>query len=400
MKQGARRKELERHKEGARILVSVKSPARFWLPILLAFILLSLPARPAADEPAKPEPRLPAPHPNANAGESLSNGPASRLGAGPASERKLPRAAERWVKRTLERMTLEEKAGQLLMVPYFGDFHNTSSDEYQRLVRLVRELNLGGLIVATEPTRPSGFNRSEPYDLAHLTNNLQANARVPLLVAADFERGASFRVREATAFPHNMTLGATGNPDYARAMGRIAAQEARALGVHWLLAPVADVNNNPLNPIINIRSFGEDPQAVARMVEAFVRGCEEGGALCTAKHFPGLGDSAVDPHIELTTVTVDRRRFESVELVPFRAAVGAGVSAVMTEHMAAPALEPQPGLPATFSAKITDGVLRRELGFDGLIITDAMEMSAITARAWPGEAAVRAVEAGHDMILM
>jgi beta-glucosidase-like glycosyl hydrolase/CubicO group peptidase (beta-lactamase class C family) len=297
-------------------------------------------------------------------------------------------------------MTLEEKVGQLLMVPYFGDFHNTSSEEYQRLVRLVRELHVGGLIVATQPARPSGFNRSEPYDLAHLTNQLQAASSVPLLVAADFERGASFRVREATAFPHNMALGATGNPDYAYRMGRIAAEEARALGVHWLLAPVADVNNNPANPIINIRSFGEDPRAVARMVEAFIRGCEEGGALCTAKHFPGLGDSAIDPHIELTTVAVDRARLESVELVPFRAAVAAGVSSVMTEHMAAPALEPAPGLPATFSAKITDGVLRRELGFEGLILTDAMEMSAITARAWPGEAAVRAFQAGHDMILM
>ncbi|MGH9787212.1 MAG: glycoside hydrolase family 3 N-terminal domain-containing protein, partial [Candidatus Acidiferrales bacterium] len=353
----------------------MKSYLRSWLPILLAFVLLAPSFRLAADE-AKPEPRR------------------------PASQRKLPRAAERWVKRTLERMTLEEKVGQLLMVPYFGDFHNTSDEDYQRLLRLVRELRVGGLIVATEPTRPSGFNRSEPYDLAHLTNQLQAEARVPLLVAADFERGASFRVREATAFPHNMTLGATGNPDYAYRMGRIAAQEARALGVHWLLAPVADVNNNPLNPIINIRSFGEDPQAVARMVEAFIRGCEEGGALCTAKHFPGLGDSAVDPHIELTTVTVDRRRFDGIELVPFRAAVAAGVSSIMTEHLAAPALEPEPGLPATFSAKITDGVLRRELGFHGLVITDAMEMSAITARAWPGEAAVRAVEAGHDMILM
>ncbi len=381
------------------VLASVKPPARFWLPLLLASALLALPIVSSTDE-AKPEPRRPAPHPSANAEESQFSGPASRLGAGPASQRKLPRAGERWVKRTLERMTLEEKVGQLLMVPYFGDFHNTADEEYQRLQRLVRELRVGGLIVATQATRPSGFDRSEPYDLAHLTNQLQAGARVPLLVAADFERGASFRVRETTAFPHNMTLGATGNPDYGYRMGRIAAQEARALGVHWLLAPVADVNNNPLNPIINIRSFGEDAQAVARMVEAFIRGCEEGRALCTAKHFPGLGDSAVDPHIELTTVAAERARLEGVELVPFRAAVAAGVSSVMTEHMAAPALEPETGLPATFSAKMADDVLRRELGFDGLVITDAMEMSAITERAWPGEAAVRAFAAGHDMILM
>ncbi len=303
------------------------------------------------------------------------------------------------MKRTLERMTLEEKLGQLLVVSYFADFRNTSSEEYLRLLRLVRDLHVGGLLVATQPTKPTGFERSEPYDLAHLTNRLQQASRTPLLIAADFERGAAFRVRETTGFPHNMTLGATGNPDYAYRMGRIAAQEARALGVHWLLAPVADVNNNPQNPIINIRSFGEDPVEVARYVEAFVRGCQEAGALCTAKHFPGLGDSALDPHIELTTVAVNRERLESVELVPFRAAVGAGVSAVMTEHMAAPALEPQPGLPATFSSNITTKVLRDELGYNGLVITDDMNMSAITALDWPGEAAVRAFEAGADVLL-
>ncbi len=325
------------------------------------------------------------------------------LVAGPRtglSEEKLPRHAERWVRRTLERMTLEQKVGQLLMVPYFGDFASTDSEEYRQLTRRLRELHVGGLIVATKPRRPSGFDRSEIYALAHLTNRLQGLAPVPLLVAADFERGAGFRIRQTTSFPHNMALGATGEPNYAYQMGRIAATEARALGVHWLLAPVADVNNNPLNPIINIRSFGEDPALVARMVAAFVRGCEEAGGLCTAKHFPGTGDITLDPHLELATVTGDRNRLDTVELVPFRAAIEAGVGAVMTEHIAVPALDPEPDMPATFSYPITTGLLRQELDFDGLIVTDAMVMSAITARTWAGEAAVRAVEAGADVILM
>ncbi|HSC78039.1 MAG TPA: glycoside hydrolase family 3 N-terminal domain-containing protein [Candidatus Acidoferrales bacterium] len=352
----------------------MKPSTRPCLLLVLALSLLTLPVRLPAED-AKPEPPQ------------------------PASERKLPRSAERWLKRTLERMTLEEKLGQLLVVSYFADFRNTSSEEYLRLIRQVRDLHVGGLLVATQPTKPTGFERSEPYDLAHLTNRLQQASRTPLLIAADFERGAAFRVRETTGFPHNMTLGATGNPDYAYRMGRIAAQEARALGVHWLLAPVADVNNNPANPIINIRSFGEDPVEVARYTEAFIRGCEESGALCTAKHFPGLGDSALDPHIELTAVAADRARFDSVELVPFRAAISAGVSAVMTEHMAAPALEPQAGLPATFSGAITTTLLRDQLGYHGLVITDDMNMSAITALDWPGEAAVRAFEAGADVLL-
>jgi beta-glucosidase-like glycosyl hydrolase len=304
------------------------------------------------------------------------------------------------VERTLERMTLEQKIGQLLMVPYFGNFTAEDSPEFRRLVRRLRALHVGGLIVATRSRKPTGFDRSEIYALAHLTNRLQEASPVPLLVSADFERGAGFRIRSSTSFPHNMAVGAAGDPNLAFRMGRIAATEARALGVHWLLAPVADVNNNPLNPIINIRSFGEDPEQVARMVEAFVRGCEEAGALCTAKHFPGAGDMSLDPHLEMATITGDRPRLEAVELKPFQAAIGAGVSAVMTEHIAVPALEPEPGVPATFSHAITTGLLRRELGFQGLVITDAMSMSAVTAIAWPGEAAVRAIEAGADLILM
>ncbi|MGH9803930.1 MAG: glycoside hydrolase family 3 N-terminal domain-containing protein [Candidatus Acidiferrales bacterium] len=319
---------------------------------------------------------------------------------GTDDDKKLPRHAERWVKRTLERMSLEEKVGQLMMITYFGDFTSVDSPEYQRLTRQLKELHPGGLIVVTRPRQPTGFDRSEIYALAHLSNRLQRLSPTPLLVSADFERGAGFRIRATTSFPHNMSLGASGDPELAYWMGRIAAAEARALGVHWLLAPVADVNNNPLNPIINIRSFGEDPAAVSRMVAAFVRGCEEARALCTAKHFPGTGDIALDPHLTLATVTADRARLDRVELAPFRAAIDAGVSSIMTEHIAVPALEPDPTVPATFSYAITTELLRRQMGYNGLVITDALDMSAITNLVWPGEAAVRAVEAGADVILM
>ena len=316
------------------------------------------------------------------------------------SGKQLPRAARRWVERTLKRLTLEEKVGQLLMVPYFGAFSNNESEEFARLSRQVRELHVGGFVVATRPRKPSGIELTGVYALARLTNRLQQLARTPLLVAGDFERGASFRVHPTTVFPHNMAVGATGDPKYAEALGRAAAIEARALGVHWVLAPVADVNNNPENPVINIRSFGEDPEQVAAMVAAFVRGCEENGALCTAKHFPGHGDTATDSHLSLPVITVDRARLDAVELAPFRAAIAAGVSTIMPGHLIVPALEPDPQLPATFSSALLTDLLRRELGFDGLIITDAMAMNAIAENYWAGEAAVRAVEAGVDVILM
>jgi len=315
-----------------------------------------------------------------------------------APEQKFSRSDDRWVKRTLERMSLDEKIGQLLMVPYYGGFANTDSEEFLRLARQIRELHVGGLIVSTRPQRPTGFERSEIYGLAQLTNRLQQLAPVPVLVAADFERGAGFRVRDTTSFPHNMTLGAAGDTELAYRMGRIAASEARALGVHWLLAPVVDVNNNPLNPIINIRSFGEDPAEVGRLAAAFIRGCQEAGALCTAKHFPGLGDTTLDPHLELAAVGVDRARLEQLELVPFKAAIAGDVAAVMTEHIVVPALDPEP-VAATFSRPITTGLLRDQLGFEGLVITDDVSMNAIASHIWPGEAAVRAFEAGADVIL-
>src|SRR5438445_4152371 len=202
------------------------------------------------------------------------------------------------------------------------------------------------------------------------------------------------RLDERTSFPTQMAIAAGGEPHDAYTMGKITALEARQAGVHWIYAPVADVNNNPGNPIINTRSFGEDPARVAEFVSAYVRGVEENGGLATAKHFPGHGDTAADSHIDLPVIHADRQRLESLEFVTFRSAIAAGVSSIMTGHLNVPALEPDSNTPATLSSHILTEVLRKDVGFQGLVITDAMDMGRITVRFAPGEAAVRAVLAG------
>ena len=233
-----------------------------------------------------------------------------------------------------------------------------------------------------------------------LTNDLQRRAKIPLLVGADFESGTRMRLAEGTAYPSAMSIAATGNPKQAYAVGKSIAIEARAAGVHWIFAPVADVNNNPDNPIINVRSFGEDSRSVAEYVTQFVRGVEENGALATAKHFPGHGNVSVDSHLGLAVVAGSRSELDRTELVPFRAAIRAGVSSIMPGHLAVPALEPEANVPATLSRQILTGVLRDEMKFRGLIVTDAMNMGGVTSLYPPGEAAVRAVEAGADVLLM
>ncbi|MBI3664561.1 MAG: serine hydrolase [Acidobacteria bacterium] len=312
---------------------------------------------------------------------------------------KLPRDAEKWVERTLKKMTLEEKLGQLVMVFYYGGFLSTESEQYRELLRQVEKNHVGGIVVQTRGT-PLGIEYSQVYPTAALANQLQRRSKVPLLVAADFERGTAMRLDEGTAFPHAMGVAATGDPRVAYAMGKITASEARAVGVHWVFAPVADVNSNPDNPIINTRSFGEDPQKVAEFVKQFVRGIEENGALSTTKHFPGHGDTSVDSHIDLSVVKGDRARLDAVELAPFRAAIAAGTSTIMTGHLAVPALEPNAEVPATLSENILTGLLRKELGFDGLIVTDALDMGGVTSRYPPAEVAVRAVAAGADVLLV
>jgi beta-N-acetylhexosaminidase len=296
-------------------------------------------------------------------------------------------------------MSLAEKLGQLLMVPFFGRFTSTDSTEYRELLRAVEEQHVGGFMLATR-AGPQGIARAQVYPTAELTNDLQDHARIPLLFGADFERGTVMRLEEGTSFPHAMAVAATGSPQDAYEIGRITALEARATGIHWIFAPDADVNSNPANPIINTRSFGEDPHRVASFVASFVCGVEENFALATAKHFPGHGDTSTDSHLDLPRTNANRNRLDEVELVPFRAAIAAGVSSVMTGHLSVPALEPNENIPATLSHEILTGLLRKKMGFDGLIVTDALDMNGVAARFSPGEVAVRAILAGADVLLI
>ncbi len=323
---------------------------------------------------------------------------APRTPAAP-SRVKLSPESERWVAATLKKMTVDEKIGQVFAVWGFGSFISTESQEYRDLLRDVEEKHIGSFAIQTQGS-PLGIVRSQVYPTAVLVNTLQSHAKVPLLVAADFERGTSMRVEEGSSFPHAMAVAATGRPEDAYTMGKITAIEGRAVGVPWIFAPDADVNSNPENPIINTRSFGEDPARVSEFVAAFVRGVEENGGLATAKHFPGHGDTNMDSHLDLPTVTSDRAHLDRVELVPFRAAIAAGTGSIMTGHLAVPALEPDPNLPATMSPRISTNLLRDEMHFNGLVVTDALDMGGVTVRYPPGEVAVRSILAGADVLLV
>jgi beta-N-acetylhexosaminidase len=306
---------------------------------------------------------------------------------------------KKWVDATLRQMTLEEKIGQLIFATYHGSFTSTDSPAYAQMLHDVNDLHVGGFITITHGS-PLGIVKSQAYPTAVLTNQLQAKSKLPLLIGADFERGTAMRLDEGTSFPTAMALAAAGEPKDAYTMGKVTALEARAVGVHWIYAPDADVNNNPANPIINTRSFGENPERVSAFVTEFIRGVQENGGLATAKHFPGHGDTAADSHIDLPVIQVDRDRLEHLELVPFRAAIAAGVGSIMTAHLNVPALEPDPNTPATLSSNVLTGLLRQQLGFEGLVVTDAMDMGGITVRFAPGDAAVRAFLAGADALLM
>ncbi len=295
-----------------------------------------------------------------------------------------------WVEKTLRRLSLEEKIGQLIFVSVSGRFYPADSEERQRLFRLVREKKIGGVIL---------FG-GEVYETALWLNELQNWARIPLLVASDLERGAGNQVNGATVFPPLMALGAADSEELAYEMGRVTALEARALGIHQTYAPVVDVNVNPENPIINTRSVGEDPEWVSRITISFIKGCQENGLIATAKHFPGHGDTDLDSHTLLPTIAVDRERLEKVELLPFKRAVEAGVKSIMTAHLHVPALDSTPGLPATLSPLVLTELLRRQIKFQGIIVTDALTMGGITRSFPPGEAAVKAIKAGADCLLL
>jgi beta-glucosidase-like glycosyl hydrolase len=299
-------------------------------------------------------------------------------------------AEMRWAKKTMSKMTLEEKIGQMVACRYSGNFVNKNSPYFQYLKTMIVEYKIGGLII---------FG-GEVYESAILTNSFQELAKIPLLVASDFERGAGNQIGGATLFPPIMGLGAADSEDLAYMMGKITAKEGRALGIHMTYAPVVDVNVNPDNPIINTRSVGEDPELVSRIAEAFIQGCQDFGLIATAKHFPGHGDTDLDSHSVLATIEGDRDRLNKVELFPFQRAIDAGVQAIMTAHLRIPALDPTPDLPATLSQPILTDLLRKEMGFKGLIVTDSMGMGGVTTLYSPEEAALRAVKAGVDMLLL
>ncbi|MBV9225740.1 MAG: hypothetical protein JOY85_17040, partial [Acidobacteriaceae bacterium] len=301
----------------------------------------------------------------------------------------------------LRSLSLHDRIAQMIVVRGYGDFPPSSDAEYRRFQRWIREDRVGGFIVAGH-IRNGNVISAQPFEMAAFINHMQREARTPLLVASDFERGASARVAGTSRFPYLMAFGAAHDIQATRELGAITAREARALGVNWVFAPDADVNNNPDNPIINTRSYGEDPMLVAEGVSAFIEGAHsEAGnyVLVTAKHFPGHGDTAQDSHMQLARLDVPKDRIESLELVPFRAAIQHGVDAVMTAHMAVPAFSAD-GQPATLSASVLTGLLHNELDFRGLVVTDALDMQGVTSLYSQGEIAVRAVEAGADVLLM
>jgi len=305
------------------------------------------------------------------------------------------------VRRWMRPMTARDEVAQLIYIAFHGESPNTRSREYRRFVRLIRETKIGGLIL-NNVSNGRTIQKAQPYQVAAFLNKMQRLAGVPLMVGGDFERGASMRLEGVTVFPHAMAFGAAGDPALTRYEGEITAREARAVGVQWVYYPDADVNNNPDNPIINIRSFGENPEAVASHVRAFIEGAhadKKNYVLATAKHFPGHGDTSVDTHVGLASIPADRDRLDHLELIPFKAAIDAGVDSIMTAHIAVPALAPA-DLPATLSPAILTGLLRKDLGFKGLVITDALEMGGIAKGFSSGEACVRALEAGADALLM
>lgn len=288
----------------------------------------------------------------------------------------------------IDSLPLRARIAQLVM-PWIAGSSATSDPGFATALRWIDSLQVGGLIVSV----------GSPLEIAAKLNTLQRRSALPLLIASDLEGGTAFRFTGGTAFPTNMGVGATGSEEDAYTMGRITAAEGRAVGIHWTFAPVADVNNNPANPVINTRSFGADPRLVGRLVSAAIRGIQDGGMLATAKHFPGHGDTGTDSHIELPTIAASRTRLDSVELAPFRAAIQAGVAAVMSAHLAVPGLDGGSPLPATLSPAIMTTLLRDTLGFRGMVVTDALDMGAIVRAHGPGEAAVLAFIAGSDLLL-
>jgi beta-N-acetylhexosaminidase len=308
---------------------------------------------------------------------------------------------EKWAEKTLHKLTLEEKVGQVFMIWCRASFLNLENPEYLQLRDAIEKYHVGSFAMTVHVDGPY-LLRSEPYEAAELLNRLQSDSKLPLLFAADFERGVSMRLMGTTVFPHAMAFGGDGKLEDAETFGRITAEESRAIGIHWNFFPDADVNSNPANPIINTRSFGEDPKQVGDLVAAYIAGAHEGGMLTTVKHFPGHGDTATDSHLGVASVNVDRAHLDSIELPPFRQAIAAGVDSVMVAHVTVPALDPDPNHVATISPPIVSELLEKQLGFKGIIVTDALDMAGLTHLFANniGRAAVEAFKAGNDLLLI
>ena len=295
-----------------------------------------------------------------------------------------------FVQKKLSNMTLREKIAQMVISSVVPENLNENSSEFKKLKKLCEDNKIGGFI----------FFKGSAFDYARISNKLQSYSETPLLISADFERGTKMRVSDGALFPNNMAIGAANNPEFCYKMGLEVARETRLLGVHQNYAPVCDVNNNPNNPIINVRSFGEDPVLVSRMSEAMIKGLQEGKVVATAKHFPGHGDTEIDSHKDLPVLNFSMDRLNSIELVPFKNAIDKNVMSVMTAHLSFPELESEPNVPASLSANIIEGLLINKLGFNGLTVTDALNMKGITKYFSTSEVAVMCVKAGIDLILM
>src|ERR1700731_3711896 len=284
--------------------------------------------------------------------------PVSSAGFQRAAPVHLDHDGEKWAQKTLKKLSLEEKVGQMFMIRLaMPQFVNLKNPDYLNWLDQIERYPLGSVLL-TVPAEGPSLSKSEPYEAAMLINQLQRASKIPLLVAADYERGLSMRLNGTTVFPHSMAFGAAGKPELVEQFGRIVAQESRAIGVQWNLMPIADVNSNPANPVINTRAFGEDPTQVSALVTAYIRGARSTGLLTAAKHFPGHGDTATDSHLGLAAVNRTREQINQIDLPPFRAAIAAGTDAVMVAHITAPAFEPDPSRVATNSPAIVTGILK------------------------------------------
>jgi beta-N-acetylhexosaminidase len=308
---------------------------------------------------------------------------------------------DKWAERTLRKLTVEEKIGQVFMIWCRASFLNEENPEYLQWREAMQKYHIGSFAMTVHVDGPF-LLRSEPYEAAELLNRMQRDSKLPLLFAADFERGVSTRLSGTANFPHAMAFGADGKVEDAETFGRISGEEARAVGIHWNFFPDADVNSNPANPIINTRSFGEDPKQVGDLVTAYIKGAHEAGMLTTVKHFPGHGETATDSHLGVASVTVDRAHLDSIELPPFQQAIAAGVDSVMVAHVTVPALDSDPNHVATISSNVVTDLLEKQMGFKGLVVTDALDMAGLTHLFANdiGRAAVEAFKAGNDLLLI